>query len=114
MTVKTRATPARARPSTMTSPTVVRLIGLAVEALEYRSHPLERRAEIRFRIRVGKSQVTFAVFTERRPGERRHPGLLQQALGDLARSALRRRDVGEHVKGPARPCAADPGQAVEA
>src|SRR5262245_17877185 len=65
---KSRDVPARPRPSTMMSATVLRLTTvealLSREAFEHRTHALESEAQVRLRIRVREPEIALAVSAE--------------------------------------------------
>jgi hypothetical protein len=89
-TPKSRGVPARFKPSTMTSATVLRLTPTGArptsfpgEALEHRPHALERQAQIGLRVRVREPEISLTVSAERRARQRGHAGLGQEPLGDL-------------------------------
>src|SRR5262245_28128328 len=79
---KSRGVPARPRPSTMTSATVLRLTTRRAlrprEALEHRTHALERQEQVRLRVRVREPEIALAVSAERRARQRGHAGLVQE------------------------------------
>src|SRR5690348_16910044 len=115
----TRATSARARASATIGATLLGSVNVrerasARERLEHRSHPLERRLQIRLRAGVRKAQIPLAMRAERGAGQRGHAGLVQQPLRNLCRRAPRAGDVRKHVERAARPQALHARQLVEA
>src|SRR5262249_32068507 len=115
---KSRGVPARRRPSTTMSATVLRLTMretlLPREALEHRTHPLERRPSVRPRVRVRDPEIALAGGAERRARQPCHAGLVQEPLGHLGRRAAGAGDIREDVEGAARPRALHARQSVQA
>src|SRR5690606_24323210 len=80
---------------------------------EEATHAFDGRLEPLESARVGEAEIAGARGAERRPGQGRHPSLVEEAPTELVRGKPRTRNVREGVEGAARADARDAGERVE-
>ena len=74
----------------------------AADCAEQVAHLRQGLFDVLERVRVGDAQVALAVLAERGAREQRDAGLVEQAIGELARVEARGLDVREGVEGAVR------------